>query len=76
MSLRDWPSFFFLLAQKLSIFRRPGVDANRRRLLRDKVLLDIPGSLCHIFGTAKIAPIIFIGAKGKDFFSPRCETQV
>jgi hypothetical protein len=40
------------------------------------VLLQVLASLQHIFRFAEIAPIIFIGPKGEDFFSAASQTQI
>src|SRR5271165_4791403 len=45
-------------------------------LLHNDFFLQILGSPRHILRAAEIAPIIFIGAESKYFFSLRGETQV
>ena len=45
-------------------------------LLQKNFLLQILSGLHHIVRLAEITPIIFIGAKGEDFFSAGGEMQI
>ena len=45
-------------------------------LLRNDSLLQVMSRLLHILGLAEIAPIVFIGTEGEDFFSSGGETQI
>ena len=45
-------------------------------LLGNYVLLQIEGGSSDILGPAQIAPIIFIGAEGEDFFCLGSEAQI
>src|SRR5260370_31690611 len=40
-----------------------------RFALRESVLLEIEGGLGEVGGAAQVAPIVLVGAEGKDFFA-------
>src|SRR5438128_10502491 len=46
------------------------------RLFEKNFLLQILSGLHHVVRPAEITPIIFVGAKGEDFFSVSGETQI
>ncbi len=46
------------------------------KLFTKNSFAQIPGGLDEIGGAAEVAPIIFIGAEGKDFFPLSSETQI
>ena len=41
-----------------------------------RILLQIVGGLGEVGGAAEVAPIVFVGAKGKDFFALGGEAEV